>query len=614
MRTARLIHVLFLVSAGGFLAAPAHAQWQPPIGIPAPSFGITQTAPAAPNPWTTPVPGFYYVEQKLGATNINNPYGTPAKPRITIPNPIPAGSVVELHGFYDVSQTSPNTILALGTAASPVFIRGASGARPIIRRAWEVTGTYFILENLEFAPMADQSTTGSLVVLAPTSYMAIRQSELHGTLDDGGMGVENWNGGVSRVDNVVIWNNFVHDNGDVTATFDQDVHGIHVGSHASYVWVVDNEMARNSGDGIQINASEPFKSTTHHIYVGRNVSHHNKQGGFWVKQAVDVIFSQNVAYSHRPGNSSLGHCLGGQYAPDYVWWIFNRAYDCEFGIALFSDWENGQTTHQFFVGNVIWNIHNTQPGGNPNDDWSPAAITVSGGFERHFVNNTFNDVDSGINIASPVGSVEIKNNIITNLSQANGNHVNIGFGSVASAVDHDLFFPTPRVSYDSTKFFLTAAQMAAMKSIAADPQFKNPAAADFHIRASSPAAGSGEYSNVYTTFQNRYGVSLLFDADGTRRPQTTTMDMGAYALPFTPTFDGDSKSDVVVFRPSNGTWYILKSTANFNATASLVKGWTVWAVSSNAMTMATPSRGMVAILSLARRLKTDAMSIPRCCA
>jgi hypothetical protein len=532
MRNARLARVLFFAFATGILAVPARAQWVPPIGIPAPSFGITQTAPPAPNPWTSAVPGFYYVEQKAGATNANNPYGTPAKPRITIPNPIPAGSVVEIHGFYDAAQTSPNTILAQGTAANPVFIRGvSSSARPIIRRAWEVAGTYLVLENLEFGPTPDQTTTGSVVVLAPTSHIALRHSDLHGTLDDGGLGIENWNGGASRVDNVVIWHNSFHDNGDVNATFDQDVEGIHVGSHASYVWVVDNEMARNSGDGIQINATEQFKSTTHHIYVGRNISHHNKQGGFWVKQAVDVIFSQNIAFAHRPGNSSLGHCLGAQYAPDYVWWIYNRAYDCEYGIALFSDWQDGQTSHDFFIGNVINNIHNTQAGLDANDDWSPAGITVSGGYERHFVNNTFYDVDSGINVASPFGSVEVKNNVIVNLSQSAGNHVNIGFGSVVgvSTMDHNLFFPTPRINLDGTKYFLSTAQMAQMKSVAKDPLFRNPAALDFHIGSNSPAAASGEASNVYSTFQQRYGISILSDADGNPRPQASWMDIGAYS-------------------------------------------------------------------------------------
>ena len=597
MLNARTARVFFFLSVVAIVAAPARAQWTPPIGIPAPSFGITQTAPAAPNPWTTQVPGFYYVEQKAGATNTNNTYGTPAKPRLSIPNPVPAGSVVEIHGFYDVSQSSPNTLLMQGTAANPVFIRGASSTnRPLIRRNWEVTGTYYILENLEFGPMPDQSTTGSLVVLSPTSHMALRYSELHGTLDDGGMGNENWNSGASRSDNIVIWRNSFHDNGDVNASFDQDVEGIHVGSYQSYVWVLENEMARNSGDGIQINAGEALKPFTNHIYVGRNVSHHNKQGGFWVKQAVDVVFSQNIAYSHRPGNSSLGHCLGGQYAPDWVWWISNFAYDCDYGIALFSDWEDGQITHQFFIGNVIWNIHASTPS-IPNDGWSPAAITAAGGNERHFINNTFYDVDSGINVPSPFGFAEVKNNVIVNLSQPDGNHMNLEFGTVAgnpnTKFDHNLFFPTPRINLNGTKYYLTAAQMAMMKSIAMDPLFRNPSASDFHIGANSPASATGESSNVYATFQNRYGFSILFDADGKPQPQTTWMDMGAYSTgensacsytlsPTSLTAAATARSATVIVTTTAGcTWTALSNsgfltvTSGASGTGTGVVGYTI---------------------------------------
>jgi len=593
MPNARLARVLSLASAAAIVAAPARAQWTPPIGIPAPSFGITQTAPPAPNPWTTQVPGFYYVEQKAGATNINNTYGTPAKPRISIPNPVPAGSVVEIHGFYDVAQSSPNTLVMQGTAASPVFIRGASSTnRPLIRRNWEVTGTYYILENLEFGPMPDQSTTGSLVVLSPTSHMALRYSELHGTLDDGGMGNENWNNGASRSDNIVIWRNSFHDNGDVNASFDQDVEGIHVGSYQSYVWVLENEMARNSGDGIQINGGETLKAFTNHIYVGRNVSHHNKQGGFWVKQAVDVVFSQNIAYAHRPGNSSLGHCLGGQYAPDWVWWISNFASDCDYGIALFSDWEDGHITHQFFIGNVISNIHASTPS-IPNDGWSPAAITAAGGNERHFINNTFYDVDSGINVPSPFGFAEVKNNIIVNLSQPDGNHMNLEFGSVAgnpnTKFDHNLFFPSPRINLDGTKYLLTNAQMAMMKSINKDPLFRNAAAGDFHIAGNSPAVNTGEISPAYATFQQRYGFSILVDADGAPRGTGPAIDMGAY---------------------TTGGWGILFIDAPAYGSSSPTNSFQVkgWAIDKNAATgpgidaihvYATPSGGVPQFLGAA---------------
>jgi len=99
----------------------ASGAWTPPIGIPAPAFGINEIAPAAPNPWTVATAGFYYVDAtKTAATDSGNPYGTPAKPRKTIPTQLPAGAVVELHGTYDASHSSPATIVAQGTSARHV--------------------------------------------------------------------------------------------------------------------------------------------------------------------------------------------------------------------------------------------------------------------------------------------------------------------------------------------------------------------------------------------------------------------------------------------------------------------------------------------------------------
>jgi hypothetical protein len=101
-----------------------------------------------------------------------------------------------------------------------------------------------------------------------------------------------------------------------------------VSDHVRYLWVVDNQIYRNSGDGIQINAQDTMVASTHHIYVGRNVSHHNKQSGFWVKSAADVIFSQNESYGHRPSNSSLGQGMAAA-GPDWVWFLYNHIHDCE---------------------------------------------------------------------------------------------------------------------------------------------------------------------------------------------------------------------------------------------------------------------------------------------
>jgi hypothetical protein len=531
-RPARIAVVLAAFLA---LVVPAAAtDWSPPIGIPSPSFGIFEAAPPSPTPWTAGTPGFYYVDATNSASSdSNNPYGTPAKPRRTLPSELPAGSVVELHGTYDTGHS----IVAQGTSARPVYIRGASvDKRPLVRRGWEIKGTYAILENLEFGPTPDQSNTGSLVIRLPASHIVLRHSDVHGTLKGGGLGIVNWEVGYGEIytgtgviDNVVIYDNTVHDNGDVLAKTDQDAHGISVTDHVNHLWVVDNQLYRNSGDGIQIVApGKGQAATTHHIYVGRNIAHHNKQTGFWVKQATDVIFSQNVSYAHRPSNSSLGQCMGGQYAPDWVWFLYNRVTDCEYGIALMSD--EGEPSHTFVIGNVIHNIHRTVLTNRPDDAWGPAGIIMTGGDERHFVNNTTYDVDSGVNIATSLGSLEVADNIIANVTQPRASHVLLGFQALAAntTVHHDVLFGDPRIEMGNGQVHLNNGQLATLRSIADDPQFVDVARGDFHVAATSPAANRGELNAVYGTFQQRYGLSIAVDADGKVRPPMATADIGAY--------------------------------------------------------------------------------------
>ena len=220
-------------------------------------------------------------------------------------------------------HSSPATIVAQGTSARPVYIRGASATnRPLVRRGWEVKGTYAILENLEFGPTPDQSATGSLVIRLPASHIVLRHSDLHGTPGGGGLGIVNWEvgygeiyKGTGAIDNVVIYNNTIHDNGNVRAKTDQDVHGISVTDHVHHLWVVDNQLPQQRRRNSNRGPGAGQASTTHHIYVGRNVAHHNKQTGFWVKQATDVIFSQNVSAGIGRAIRRWGSAWAGSMRP-----------------------------------------------------------------------------------------------------------------------------------------------------------------------------------------------------------------------------------------------------------------------------------------------------------
>jgi hypothetical protein len=526
-----------------FIQMAVAEAWAPPIGIPVPRFGINEMAPARPNPWNTEVPGFYYVCRDCpGATDSGRSYGTPSLPRATIPSPLPAGAMVELHGVYDKGH---DPVVCNGTATRPVFIRGqSSSAKPIIKQPWRTQGTYYILENLKFADR-DGTTAGKIYILSPTNYAALRYCEVSGNLKAGGAGVLSWN--TSTASNVVIFNNNIHDNGDVNATFDQDIHGISVSARVNNLWVVDNEISRNSGDGIQINAGNlTNQPTTHHIYVGGNTSHGNKQSGMWTKQAVDVIFSQNTIYNHRPSGSSGGAGTGYQYAPDYVWFLFNHIYNCEGGIGAGSDSGMGSGKEIFVVGNLIHNIHPTRTW-DPNNSWSPTAIMLAGGLNRRIVNNTIWDYSGGIYTPGG-GYIHIENNIIGGRTDSLGRDIYVSVANTANASkmnNNVLYSPTVRIQWGSSKIYDLAGFYSATKKgqycLNQNPQFVNKTASDYHLSSISPAIDKGIAKDVYTIFLNRYGINISKDFDETPRPQGSNWDIGAFE--FGLTSPGPSPTD-----------------------------------------------------------------------
>jgi hypothetical protein len=266
--------LLLLISVAQTIVPSDTEEWTPPIGIPKPPFGIDESyrmydGQSARNPSLCYQPskegGYYthYVDStEPNATDKSNSYGTVDKPRKTVPYPLAAGSVVEIHNAGEFE--SKYYVVCNGTEAMPVFIRGVGD--PYFETEGIIKGQYAIIEGIKLHTGHIQIRTH---LGSSAHHICVRNCEVYadGVLySNAGIDVGNTDGQVKDFNNVVIYNNYIHDDGDCSPNSPEasnDSGGVHVGSYTSYVWILDNEICRMGGDSILLCHNANF--TSHHI-------------------------------------------------------------------------------------------------------------------------------------------------------------------------------------------------------------------------------------------------------------------------------------------------------------------------------------------------------------
>ncbi len=530
--------------AGGTVVADAIriervGQWVSPVGIPTPEFGIEESHWMYAGAQYTydygdgqeayrvgdDGPYTHYVDNTdPNATDSGNPFGTPAKPRMTFPTSLPAGSVIEIHGgpYTEYSYT----ITAQGTPGAPVFFRGPNmDEKAQIRGDMRVRGQYMIFENLhQFYTKNFQFTDGGGYEV---HHAAIRHSELAGNGNTrGGSAVYASGSSGAYARDLVIYNNHIHHQGNSELYEAQDRHGVKLSDYTKSVWIVDNEINNTQGDSVQPGHGANY--TVNYVYIGRNTMHDDRENAVDIKECTDVIISENIMYGYEPSGDSPGEVLVIHYRPDNVWVLNNEIYDGVIGIAISGSTEGndpGLGRKTYLLNNVIHDISDRAV-----KSWRDAG-------PRYFVNNVIYNSGDGVHHYASNDEFHLVNNIIANLDSS-GTHIYLEKSSAAGASEmlHNLLYQNGGPldirwgggSYASISAFQNATGKG-QGSIEADPRFVDPASNNLRLDASSPAIDTGTSVQSYVDlFYSLYGINIAMDADGVGRPQGAAVDIGAF--------------------------------------------------------------------------------------
>lgn len=507
-------------------ARAASGVYVPPLGIPAPPFGINELAGTFTH-WVD--------NTAVGATDTGNPNGSPGLPRLTVPTSLPAGSVVEVRGGPYVLSGNLSWTLN-GTVGAPVFIRGPSksqritfksNASPGTIRSITFQGAYGIVENLELdAVQVVSALTGT------PNHLAWRGLEVHnGTPQSLSMlALHNLTFGV-------VFDCLIHELGDFSPSApENDFHGVKAGRFTQDFWLLNSEVYHVGGDGIQIGGAYTAAERPKRVYVGACTLHDNGENAIDIKASEDVICSGNVGYGFAPTSHSDGEAVIIHEGALRSWQIFNEYHTCNLGVAC------NDCDYLVVLGNRIHDVISAVAYDPNSAGAKGVGIRFYNTASAKIVSNTIWRCTSGITIPSSIlGPAEIVNNLVYKLTSP-GLHLGVDLSSAANLTDatYNLFYQpgaAARIKWGTSTIYNVAGWRAAfplegLGTLEVDPLLVNEPGNDVRLQATSLAISAGPATTpvAYSDFLSNYGRSIDFDWEGHARPAGTGWDIGADEL------------------------------------------------------------------------------------
>lgn len=467
MRTSIVLLLLAGAAVNGSVRVEAQVETPSYPMVPAPPFGLN------PIPST---PTHFVNNTHIMATDTNNPKGTAAKPRRTVPTVLPEGAVVEVRG--GPYATGSLTWTSQGTLARPVFVFGVGN------------------------PLFQGNGTGDRLVMAG-SYMAVDGFTFNGVKHDVvGTAMALRNSIIRNTDTTavvllgtktVLHKNEIHNNGDPTLDSERDTHGVLVVPGARDIWILGNDIHHNGGDAIQVGSATTTSPVAEFVYIAGNYLHEDRENGVDIKMARHVIVSTNRIGGYYSRTSSSGEAIVVHNNPSYVWILNNAIGYSHQGIVC-----TGASIY-IVAGNVI--AHVSGGGLNPNNIYSTSGILTYSTLYSFHINNTISNSDAGISLGG-TATTEVVNNIVTALTQ-----------------------PTVPIRFSSST--TKSNSKVTNNYTGSNPGFVDPAAWDFRLRAPVSLVDGGYNHWVFEAYRQVYGIPFTVDVYGGQRQVGGAVDVGA---------------------------------------------------------------------------------------
>jgi hypothetical protein len=503
-----------------------------PTGIPNAWISPDIDAPVAPSPWTSEITNMYYIDGSDSNCSTKVAYGTVTVPRCRFPSSFSAGSYVEVHGG-PYAYTSKIYLHSEGTEADPVWIIGAEDN--LLNMSIVLYGTYLYVDGLNIE--GDKGISSRPYHDIQTDHIMVRNTVItgSGSVASGTNGIDVSGSNGLQFEGFIAYNNTISYMGDSMADSENDRHALQTGSYINDVWHLYNTTHHNGGDGVQYSHGGV---NAHHFYYGGNISHDERENCVDIKQADDVIISDNTCYNIKTSSSSSGGCMVVHYDPSRIWFINNDISECTYGIIS----TGAKEVH--VVGNNIHGINesSTESHGDISSYQTGVGITAYSTGNMYISNNTITDAVRGIAYEALSGyEIDITGNLIANLK--NGEFTGNNSYSIMlkgenttvanSDIENNLFYNPTRLHIDGTTSTTLVTLMQSGKCdddggscLDAEPSFSEDG---FSLMVNSPAINAGSLSSSYAVYLDLYGKKISTDILGNARPSSTEeWDIGAF--------------------------------------------------------------------------------------